>query len=138
MERLLQDIIDTLPVGVWVSDATGQLVRSNPAARRIWCGADPPAAEDSERFEAWWRQACERFASQDWSAADALANGGACAARTIDIVCFDGSAKPSCIRRRPCTTTAAASPARSASARTSPPSGSAKTSGAGANNCCTR
>ena len=93
MERLLQDIIDTLPVGVWVSDANGRLVRSNPAARRIWCGVDPPAAEETERFESWWRQTSEQFASQDWSAADALANGAASTVRTIDIVCFDGSAR---------------------------------------------
>ena len=50
MERLLQDIIDILPVGVWVSDAQGRIVRNNPAAERIWSGAGPPADADSDRF----------------------------------------------------------------------------------------
>ena len=93
MERLLQDIIDILPVGVWVSDANGQLVRCNPAAKRIWSGAGPPAEADRERFEAWWRQTCQQFVGCDRDAADALAAGEAPVGRTLDIVCFDGSSK---------------------------------------------
>jgi len=93
MERLLQDIIDILPVGVWVSDANGRLVRSNPAARRIWSGAGLPTDEDSGRFEAWWPDACRQLASQDGEAADAAGPGDASAARAVEIVCFDGSSK---------------------------------------------
>jgi len=56
MERLLQDIIDILPVGVWVTDANGRFVRANPAARAIWRGTGPLQHADGDRFDAWWRQ----------------------------------------------------------------------------------
>jgi PAS domain S-box-containing protein len=38
-EELLRQVLDNLPVGVWVVDADGQIVRANPAGERIWAGA---------------------------------------------------------------------------------------------------
>ena len=93
MERLLQDIIDILPVGVWVSDAQGRIVRNNPAAERIWSGAGPPAEVDADRFRAWWRETCQHFASQDWGTAKPLAPGETCMGHPVAIECFDGSTK---------------------------------------------
>ena len=93
MERLLQDIIDILPVGVWVSDVQGRIVRNNPAAERIWSGAGPPADADLDRFRAWWRQTRQAFASQELATAQALPPGETRAGRPIVIECFDGSTK---------------------------------------------
>lgn len=93
MDRLLQDIIDTLPVGVWVSDAQGRIVRNNPAAERIWSGAGPPADADSDRFRAWWQHTRQQFVSQDWGIARELAPGESCIGHPVPIECFDGSTK---------------------------------------------
>ncbi|HEX2596076.1 MAG TPA: ATP-binding protein [Luteimonas sp.] len=93
MERLLQDIIDILPVGVWVTDANGRFVRANPAARAIWRGTGPLQHADGDRFDAWWRRTCERFETMDWGTTQALANGRTRVAGSATIACFDGSTK---------------------------------------------
>ena len=37
-ENLLRTVLDALPVGVWITDRRGKIVRCNSAARRIWEG----------------------------------------------------------------------------------------------------
>jgi PAS domain S-box-containing protein len=41
--RLLQQVLDSLPVGVWVVGTDGRIVFANPASRRLW--GDEPHAE---------------------------------------------------------------------------------------------
>jgi PAS domain S-box-containing protein len=93
MDRLLQDIIDILPVGAWVSDQHGELVHGNAAAERVWSGAGPPAAEDRARFDAWCRQACEGVASNERNALETLAPEDGRIGDAVTIECFDGSVK---------------------------------------------
>jgi PAS domain S-box-containing protein len=93
MDPLLEDFIDTLPVGAWVSDQHGGLVRSNATARRIWSGAGPPAPDDRDRFDAWCRQSCENVATRGWQALGTLAPGEAHIGEAVAIECFDGSTK---------------------------------------------
>ena len=52
----LKAIIDSLPVGLWVADATGKMVLINDSARAIWGGEAPVAesVEDYECYKAWW------------------------------------------------------------------------------------
>ncbi|CAG0942698.1 partial Glutamine-binding periplasmic protein, partial [Anaerolineae bacterium] len=35
-EKLLRDVLDTLPVGVWITDKHGNILRGNQAGQRIW------------------------------------------------------------------------------------------------------
>jgi hypothetical protein len=37
--HLLQNVLQALPVGVWIMDHTGRITHGNPAGRRIWGGA---------------------------------------------------------------------------------------------------
>lgn len=39
--RRLAAVLDVLPVAVWVADADGRIVRTNPAADRLWGGEAP-------------------------------------------------------------------------------------------------
>jgi PAS domain S-box-containing protein len=93
MERLPQHLIDILPVGAWVTDAHGRIVRNNRAAERIWSGASPPAAADADRFRAWWQHTRQQFVSQECGMPAALATAEPCAGRAVAIECFDGSTK---------------------------------------------
>ena len=45
----LQTILDSLPVGVWLTDAAGRLVEVNESARTIW-GGRAPHAEGIEEY----------------------------------------------------------------------------------------
>lgn len=93
MERLLQEIIDILPVGVWVCDVQGRPVRNNPAAERIWSGAGPRSDDDRDRFRAWWQDTCRQFATQEWGSAKALALGEPSIGNVVAIECFDGTSR---------------------------------------------
>ncbi|MCX6803142.1 MAG: PAS domain-containing protein, partial [Candidatus Diapherotrites archaeon] len=37
-EELLRQVLDLLPVGVWISDREGRITLGNPAGQRIWAG----------------------------------------------------------------------------------------------------
>jgi PAS domain S-box-containing protein len=93
MERLLHDIIDILPVGAWVSDQDGELVRSNQAAECIWRGPTPLTDEDLDRFAAWWKETSKRLAFDDWKTLETLPPGKRRIGDTVVIECFDGSTR---------------------------------------------
>jgi len=54
-ERLLATVLDTLPVGVIITDAEGHVVRSNPAADQIWASHIIETAIAAPRpYRGWW------------------------------------------------------------------------------------
>ncbi len=54
----LQTILDSLPVGVWLTDAAGRMVEVNESARTIWGGRAPYAGgiEEYGAYRAWWAE----------------------------------------------------------------------------------
>ncbi|MEI7035683.1 PAS domain-containing sensor histidine kinase [Fulvimonas yonginensis] len=64
VERLLQEMIDLMPVGVWVADRTGRLVRMNRAARRIWRTEAHP--DELASLRAWRVDSGGELAPGDW------------------------------------------------------------------------
>jgi len=93
MDRLLQDIIDILPVGVWVADAQGHLVRNNPAAERIWRGAPGEGVGDLARYTGWWADTGKPLAPDDWGLARAIRRGETSHSEAIRIQCLDGTSR---------------------------------------------
>ncbi|HWQ20188.1 MAG TPA: PAS domain S-box protein [Methanotrichaceae archaeon] len=81
----LQAIVDSLPVGLWVADATGKMVFINDVARHIWGGRAPCAKSVDEYglYKAWWADTGERIAAEDMPMARALKG------ETIKEVAFD-------------------------------------------------
>lgn len=75
-ETLLSAVLDALPVGVVIADASGRLIRTNAAHTAIW-GVEPEAKR-WEQYGAWagyWPQTGERIQAHDWAMARALRNG---------------------------------------------------------------
>jgi PAS domain-containing protein len=52
-ERLLNGIFEILPVGVWIADQTGTIVRTNPAGLRIWAGARYVGVSGFGEYKTW-------------------------------------------------------------------------------------
>ena len=75
MERLLQDLIDLMPVGVWVADREGMFVRMNRAARRIWDAPDHVDLHALSAFRAWDPDTGEELKPGDWGLDRALGCG---------------------------------------------------------------
>jgi PAS domain S-box-containing protein len=92
-ERLLQAVFKLLPVGVWVANRAGRVIRINPAGERIWHGARYVPMTDYDQYKGWWADSGERIAAQDWALARALTRGETSTGETVRIQCFDGSFK---------------------------------------------
>ncbi len=88
-ERSLRMILDALPIGVWLTDAAGRIIQSNPAGRQIW---STPDGGSLERGGSRLRDGGP-FAASDWAAAETLRSGDTCAEESLLVEMPDGSRK---------------------------------------------
>ncbi|HEX6156641.1 MAG TPA: PAS domain S-box protein [Burkholderiales bacterium] len=91
--RLLQAVFDILPVGVWIADGTGRIVRNNPAGERVWKGARYVDVPQYGEYKGWWADSGRPIAAQEWALARALTKGETSTGELVRIQCFDGSFK---------------------------------------------
>ena len=69
LQRLdvLQQVLDVLPVGLWIMDASGRIVYGNPAAQRLWAGARYVGIEQLGEYKAWQVSDGARIAPESWA-----------------------------------------------------------------------
>ncbi|NCA82355.1 MAG: PAS domain S-box protein [Opitutae bacterium] len=92
-ESRLQKIFDILPIGLWLADKNGKLLRGNPAGVEIW-GAEPRV--DPSRygvFKARRLPSGEEIAPDDWALAHAIREGTTTLDELLEIDAFDGRKK---------------------------------------------
>jgi len=92
-EALLSTVLESLPVGVWITDAAGKITRANAASRKIWGGALFVGIEDYHRYRAWWPETGRLLAAKEWAASEALKSGKPVLGQIINIEAFDGRVK---------------------------------------------
>jgi PAS domain S-box-containing protein len=90
----LNTLLDTVPTGILIAEASGKLTGANPAVAGIW-GADYPAADSWQEygaFKGWWADGSERHGkpveAHEWPLARAL-HGEDGARAIVDIEPFD-------------------------------------------------
>jgi diguanylate cyclase (GGDEF)-like protein/PAS domain S-box-containing protein len=93
VEHLLHIVLETLPIGVWIMNAQGQISYGNPAARAIWAGARYVGPEQFGAYKGWWLSTGAPIAADEWAAARAIATGAVSINEEIMIECFDGTRK---------------------------------------------
>jgi len=89
----LQQIIESLPVGVWLADRHGQITLSNSAGVEIWGGERRVGIEEYDVYKGWWVDSGRPIASEEWGMARAIRNGESSLDELIDIETFDGKRK---------------------------------------------
>ncbi|MBN1199583.1 MAG: PAS domain S-box protein [Bacteroidales bacterium] len=92
-EQLLGEVVEILPVGIWITDASGQINIGNPAGRQIWAGARYVGPEQYGEYKGWWRSSGKKIEPHEWAAARAVSNGETSIDEEIEIECFDGTRK---------------------------------------------
>ncbi len=92
-ELLLQQVLATLPVGVWILAADGRITYGNPAGLRIWGGARYVEPEQFGEYRAWRVDTGQRIEPHQWAAARAIARGETSIDELLRIQCFDDSFK---------------------------------------------
>ncbi len=93
IERLLHEVLNALPVGVWISDSTGNIIMGNPAAKRIWGGERYVGPERYGEFKGWWADSGKRIRPDEWALARAVTKGETSLDEVIHIDSFDGACK---------------------------------------------
>jgi signal transduction histidine kinase len=89
-QRLLQRVLETIPVGVAVMDSTGAIVLSNPACRRIWGEIVAAPDERYRRYKGYWRTDGRPVEPSEWASARALQKGETSLNELLDIETLDG------------------------------------------------
>jgi PAS domain-containing protein len=92
-EHLLQTVLEALPVGVWILDASGRIVRGNAAGIRIWAGGRYVGPGEFGEYKGWWVSTGTRIAPDEWAAARAIRSGETSIDEEVEIESFDGTRK---------------------------------------------
>jgi PAS domain S-box-containing protein len=88
----LRAVLRMMPVGVFVVDARGRLVESNPTAEAIWGGVLPRVSlEHYGIYEGYWPEPGRRLEPHEWALARTLRDGQPVVNEEVEIVAFDGA-----------------------------------------------
>lgn len=92
-ELQLQKIFDLLPIGLWITDENGKLLKGNPAGVKIW-GAEPHVGiEEYGVFKAWRMPGHEEIKPENWALAHTIKEGVTIENELLEIEAFDGKKK---------------------------------------------
>ena len=89
-EQLLHNVLETLPVGVWLLDQEGTITYGNPAGQKIWGGARFVEIVQLGDYKGWWLATGKRIEPQTWGGARAIREGQTSLDEEIEIEGFDG------------------------------------------------
>jgi diguanylate cyclase (GGDEF)-like protein/PAS domain S-box-containing protein len=92
-EYRLRRVLETLPVGVSIIDAAGDLILGNDAGRKIWASAHADDTEPLHNPKGWWLNSGNQIASSDWPATRAIRAGEISIDKEVEIEAFDGTRK---------------------------------------------
>jgi signal transduction histidine kinase len=90
-DALFRLVIEALPVGVVVMDASGDVLHLNQAATTIWGQVIPAGELRWQLSRGRWRSSGEPVLPQDWASVRALTDGVPQLDQVIDIEAFDGT-----------------------------------------------
>ena len=91
--QLLEQVLDNLPVGVWVLDRDGRIMFGNAAGRAIWGGPRYLGLEEFEAYRGWWADSGQPIAPEEWAARRAILKGQTSLNEVVNIETFDGTPK---------------------------------------------
>src|SRR6185369_12770099 len=89
-KELLRNVLETLPVGVWLLDRDGNITHGNPFGQRIWGGAHFVGVEQLDQYKGWLLGTGKRIEAHEWGGARAILEGAATLDEEIEIEGFDG------------------------------------------------
>jgi PAS domain S-box-containing protein len=92
-QDMLRLVLDTVPVGVWVTDNEGRVKLANPAGRRIWSKDEAVARFEQGEYKGWWADSGKRIEPDEWGALRAITTGEAQVDKAIQVQRFDGTRK---------------------------------------------
>jgi len=89
-ERLFRKVFDMLPIGLWIADKHGRLLRGNPAGIKIWGASPLVAPEEYGVFKARRLPSGREIAPDDWALTHTIREGVTVQDEILEIDAFDG------------------------------------------------
>lgn len=91
--RRLQAIMETLPVGVAITNLQGGTIRANQAYEEMWGEPRPEAhsIKDYAAYRAWWLDTGNPVMPEEWASAQVVRTGHSVVGQVLEIQRFDGS-----------------------------------------------
>lgn len=91
--RLLQEMLNALPIGVMLTESTGNIIIKNPAMKRIWGSEKSVGRDRYDEYKGRWADSGIEIAAKEWAVARALLEGTTTLDEMIDIQVPDGAHK---------------------------------------------
>ncbi|WP_439630915.1 PAS domain-containing sensor histidine kinase [Gemmata sp.] len=88
--RLLDAILEAMPVAVIIAEPNGRLVRFNRACDQVW-GLDPLKSGSTDEYGEWvgyWPDSGERVQAHEWALSRSLLKGEDCPGELVEIERF--------------------------------------------------
>ena len=92
-QELLRLVLATLPVGVAVTDRSGNIILVNESSKVIWGDTIVSGRERWARTRGYWHDSGKSIAPTEWASARALSEGTTSLNELIDIETYDGLRK---------------------------------------------
>ncbi len=92
-EETLNQILEVLPIGLWIMDKDGKIVGGNKAGQRIWSGAKYVGLDQLSEYKAWRLKTGEPINPEEWASSKAIRKGIITIDEELEIECFDGTHK---------------------------------------------
>ena len=92
-QHRLEGVMNVLPVGMAILDASGGNILSNKAFEEIWGQPRPPVRDirDYAAYKAWWVDTGKPVEPEEWASAKAIRNAESVFNQFLKIQRFDGS-----------------------------------------------
>ena len=87
----LREVLEALPMGVWLVDRQGRVVMSNSSSHQLW-GAPHRSVESFAEYKAWWPDTGEQVRPDEWGPMRAI-DGEISVNEEMEIEAFDGVRK---------------------------------------------
>ncbi|MBF0204126.1 MAG: PAS domain S-box protein, partial [Desulfamplus sp.] len=92
-QRRLSNVLEILPVGVWIIEKNGTISYGNKMGQTIWAGIQHIGPEDYGKYKAWRADTGTLLKPEDWGAYRAFTKGEVCSEEELEIESFDGIRK---------------------------------------------
>ena len=90
--RRLQALLDIMPVGVFITDASGQVTHANAEAHRIWADGLPAGGPvNTARYRAFFADTGRELAPDEWASSLARRTGALALNQELEIARLDGT-----------------------------------------------
>ncbi|MFZ0390483.1 MAG: response regulator, partial [Calditrichia bacterium] len=92
-EQLLTNILEVLPVGVWITDRDGKIISANRAAVALWDGVRYVGKEDYNTYKSFWAETGRKLENTENALFQAVSEGKRSIGQMLEIETFENHRK---------------------------------------------